>query len=169
MLSGRARFVVRPSNRHLTAQVIEARPEGDRVLASAHSSELKEFGWKGPCGNLPAAYLTGLLAGTRAKARGIEQAILDIGLSAKVPGTRTFAAAKGAADAGLDIPHEKAAFPSEDRTRGEHIAEYSRKLSADLELYKRAFSTYAKQKIKPETLPEHFVEVQAKIGAGSKP
>jgi len=109
------------------------------------------------------------LAGTRAKAIGIGQAILDIGLSANVPGTRTFAAAKGATDAGLDIPHEKTALPSENRIRGEHIAEYSKKLSADLESYKRAFSAYLRQKIKPETLPEHFIEVEAKISAGTKP
>jgi len=79
--------------------VIEAKPDGDRVLASAHSSELKEFGWKGSCGNIPAAYLTGLLAGRRAKAGGISEAILDIGLYARGPGSRIFAAAKGALNA----------------------------------------------------------------------
>jgi large subunit ribosomal protein L18 len=108
-----SRFVVRPSNKHLTAQLVEARPSGDRVLASAHSSELKEYGWKGSCGNLPAAYLTGLLAGSRAKAKGLTEAVLDIGLHARGPGSRIFAATKGALDAGLTIPHDKKVMPDQ--------------------------------------------------------
>lgn len=163
--SGIPRLVVRPSNKHLTAQVVEARPEGDRVLASAHSSELKELGWKGSCGNLPAAYLTGLLAGRRAKAGGISEAILDIGVHARGPGSRIFAAAKGALKAGLTIPHDEKALPKQGRVRGEHVVEYSKYLSSEPENYKRIFSRYLKHKLKPEELPGHFDEIEAKIMA----
>ena len=85
------------------------------MLASAHSSELKEFGWKAACGNMPAAYLTGLLIGKRAKEKGVGNAILDIGLSTRGSGSRIFAAAKGALDAGLAIPIDKKALPSDDQ------------------------------------------------------
>ena len=154
---------MRPSNKHLTAQVIEAKPDGDRVLASAHSSELGEFGWKGPCGNLPAAYLTGLLAGRRAKAGGITEAVLDIGLHASGSGSRIFAAAKGAFDAGLKIPHDESALPAKERLRGEHLASYSKHLSSEPETYKRVFSAYLKQKLRPEDTPQQFAAVEARI------
>jgi large subunit ribosomal protein L18 len=164
--SGIPRLVVRPSNKHLMAQIIEAKPDGDHVLASAHSSELKEFGWRAPCGNLPAAYLTGLLVARRAKKGGVSEAILDIGLHARGPGTRIFAAAKGAVDAGLAIPHDKDVLPPADRVQGKHVMSYSSKLSSNVESYKRNFSAYLKHKIKPEELATHVSEVQAKINAG---
>lgn len=156
---------MRPSNKHLTAQVIEAKPDGDRVLASAHSSELKEFGWKGSCGNIPAAYLTGLLVGRRAKSEGISKAVLDIGLHAMSPSSRIFAATKGALDGGLSIPHDKAALPSLERAQGKHVVSYSQLLSSEAEAYKKAFSGYLKHKLKPEDLQDHFTDVQAKINA----
>jgi len=165
--SGIARFVVRPSNKHLMAQIIEAKPYGDHVLASAHSSELKEFGWKAPCGNLPAAYLTGLLAARRAKESGVSEAILDIGLHARGPGSRIFAAAKGAVDAGLTIPHDKDVLPPLDRVQGKHVMTYSSKLSSNAESYKKNFSIYLKNKLKPEELSTHVSEVQAKINAST--
>lgn len=163
--SGIHRFVVRPSNKHISAQVIAAKPEGDIVLASAHSSELKQFGWKGSCGNIPAAYLTGLLAGRRAKAGGVSEAVLDIGVHAKNAGSRIFAAAKGALTAGLTIPHGESAMPSPDRVKGRHIVEYSKHLSSDPEAYKKFFSRYLKQKLKPEELEGHLNEIEAKIMA----
>ena len=165
VISGIPRLVIRPTNKHLTAQLIEATPEGDRVLISAHSSELKKFGWLAPCGSLPAAYLTGLLMGRRAKAKGIESGILDIGLHFRGAGTRIFAAAKGAADGGLTVPHEEKTWPSPERLHGEHIAKYSKTLLTDQEKYKRTFSGYLTSKINPEDLPDHFNEVESKINA----
>jgi large subunit ribosomal protein L18 len=163
--SGIARFVVRPTNKHLGAQIIQAKPEGDFVLASAHSSELKEFGWKAPCGNMPAAYLTGLLAGRRAKANGVSRAILDIGLYARGPGSRIFAAAKGALNAGLTIPHEETALPKAERIKGQHVGNYSKELSSEAGIHRMRFSSYLKHKLKPEDLPDHVAEVEAKINA----
>jgi len=159
--SGSLRLVVRPSNKHIAAQIVRAQPAGDLVLASAHSSELKEFGWKGPCGNLPAAYLTGLLAGRRAKANGVTNAILDIGLHA--PGPRIFAAAKGAIDGGLNLPHEDSALPTKERIQGEHVQSYAKKLAADAERYKKMFSGYLNRKLKPEDLGDQFKQVEEKL------
>jgi len=166
--SGIARFVIRPTNKHLGAQVIQAKPEGDFVLASAHSSELKEFGWKAPCGNMPAAYLTGLLAGRRAKANGVSKAILDIGLHTRGPGSRMFAAAKGALDAGLDIPHEEKVLPKAERIKGQHVGNYSKELASEAEVHKKRFSSYLKNKLKPEDLPDHVAQVEAKINASQE-
>ena len=163
--SGIPRFVIRPSNKHLSAQIIEAKVDGDLVVASAHSSELKDFGWKGSCGNIPAAYLTGLLAGRRARAGGISKAILDIGPYARGPGSRIFAAAKGALTAGLTIPHADSVMPSEERLKGQHVVEYSKRLSSEPETYKKFFSRYLKQKLKPEDLSGHLSEVESKIMA----
>ena len=165
MVSEITRFVVRPSNKHLAAQLVEAKPDGDRVLASAHSSELKDYGWKGSCGNLPAAYLTGLLVGHRARTSGIANAILDMGLHARGPGSRIFAAAKGAIDAGLTIPHDDKALPPKDRVQGTHLISYSKQIASNQEAYKRMFSAYLKNKLKPEELGGHITEVEAKIKA----
>jgi large subunit ribosomal protein L18 len=123
--SGKPRLVVRKSNRHITAQLVVPGSDGDETLASAHSSELAEFGWEAPTGNLPAAYLTGLLAGTRAVENEVAEAVLDIGLNSPTPGSKVFAAQEGAIDAGLDIPHNEDVFAEWERTRGEHIAEYA--------------------------------------------
>ena len=163
--SGSARLVVRPSNKHIAAQIVRAEPLGDHVLASAHSSELKEFGWNAPCGNLPAAYLTGFLAGRRAKAEGVTEAVLDIGLHARGPGSRIFALAKGAIDGGLNLPHDDSALPTTERIHGQHVENYSKKLAAEPERYKKAFSAYLHQKIKPEELGGQFKEVEQKLRA----
>ena len=163
--SGIPRFVIRPSNKHISAQIIEAKVDGDLVMASAHSSELKDFGWKGSCGNIPAAYLTGLLAGRRAKAGGVSKAILDIGLCARGPGSRIFAAAKGALTAGLTIPHDDSIMPPQERLKGQHVVEYSKRLAAEPETYRKFFSRYLKQKLKPEDLSSHLSEVESKIMA----
>jgi large subunit ribosomal protein L18 len=71
ILSRKPRLVVRGTLKNIIVQVVVAKPHGDEVLVSAHSRELlKNYGWKAPRGNLPAAYLTGLLCGLKAKARG---------------------------------------------------------------------------------------------------
>ena len=65
--SGVPRLVIRKSLENMRVQIVSFNPSGDKTVASAFSAELGEFGWKGGNGNLPAAYLTGLLAGLRAK------------------------------------------------------------------------------------------------------
>jgi large subunit ribosomal protein L18 len=165
VISGIPRLVIRPTNKHVTAQLIRAESSGDIVLASAHSSELIELGWKAACGNIPAAYLTGLLIGKKAKVKGVGNAILDIGLNTRGSGSRIFAAAKGALDAGLVIPIGENALPSKDRIRGSHIVNYSKLISSQPEVYKKMFAVYLKNNLKPEELGTNFSTVETKIKA----
>ncbi|MCS7386274.1 MAG: 50S ribosomal protein L18 [archaeon GB-1867-005] len=164
ILSGKPRLVARKTNNYIIAQVIEARVEGDAVLAAAHSKELRNFGWLAACDNTPAAYLTGLLAGYKALKAGVEEAVLDIGLHRPIKGARIFAVLKGAVDAGLQVPHTEEILPSEDRIRGEHIAEYANRLKEeDPMLYEKIFSQYLRRGLPPEDLPSHFDEIKEKI------
>ncbi|MGC8998081.1 MAG: 50S ribosomal protein L18 [Candidatus Bathyarchaeia archaeon] len=169
ILSRKPRLVVRGSLKNIIVQIIAAKPHGDEVLVSAHSRELlKNYGWKAPRGNLPAAYLTGLLCGLKAKAKGIKEAVLDIGLHSPTKGARVFAALKGVLDAGLNVPHGEEKLPDEKRIQGVHIAQCAKMLSASTERYMAAFSKYLENKIPPESLPEHFAEVKKAIIAAFK-
>jgi large subunit ribosomal protein L18 len=169
LLSGKPRFVTRSSINNVIAQIVVAKPNGDQVLVSAHSRELtKKYGWKAPRGNLPAAYLTGFLCGLKAKARGIEGAILDIGLNPPSKGARIFAVLKGILDAKVDLPHSEEKLPDEKRIKGEHIARYAESLASDPEQYRSKFSRYLQQKIPPETLPKHVEQVKKEIAAAFK-
>lgn len=165
VISGKPRFVVRRTNKYIIVQVTEARIEGDRVIAAAHSRELvKKYGWLGGTKNTSAAYLTGLLAGLRALKAGVTEAVLDIGLASPTPGSRVFAALKGGLDAGIRIPHSAEILPPMERVRGEHIASWAEKLkSEDPDFYKRQFSDYLKRGLAPEELPGHFDEVLSRI------
>ncbi len=164
LLSGLPRLVVRGSLKHMIAQIIRSREDGEEVLVSAHSRELvKKYGWKGYCGNVPAAYLTGLLCGFKALAKGIKKAVLDIGLKRPTKGSRVFAALKGALDAGIEVPHDESILPEESRIRGEHIASYAKILLKNPEKYEKQFSQYIARGLQPENLPEHFSEVYEKI------
>lgn len=162
--SGKPRLVVRKSVRGMTCQVVAFAQEGDKCMASANSAELAKFGWKVAAGNIPAAYLTGLLCGIRAKGKGISEAVLDVGLYRSTKGGRLYAAVRGAVDAGLDVPHSKDILPPEDRTKGAHIAAYAdwmkRESASD---YKKRFSSFLKESVVPEELPQHFEQVKAKI------
>jgi large subunit ribosomal protein L18 len=115
------RAVVRKSNRNITVQLVTYDDKGDKVLASAVSTELADMGWSKSGKSTPGAYLTGLLAGKRAAEKGLESAVLDIGLREPVKGALIFAALKGLVDAGLDIPHSDKMFPSDDRVSGKHM------------------------------------------------
>jgi large subunit ribosomal protein L18 len=124
LLRGRtARLVVRKSNKHIRVQFIDYVEKGDRVIVSAVSKELEELGWTGSGKSTPGAYLTGMLAGKRAKEKGIEDAVLDIGLREPTKGAVIFAALKGAVDAGIEVPHSEEMIPSEDRLSGKHMKE----------------------------------------------
>ncbi|MFW9793158.1 MAG: 50S ribosomal protein L18 [Candidatus Thorarchaeota archaeon] len=119
--SRRPRLVVRKTNTTTIVQIVNASVVGDSTVASAISTELKNHGWLAGTGNVPSAYLTGLLAGLRAKSRGVKNAVLDLGLNPPVKGSRVYAALKGAVDAGLEIPHDPEVLPDESRLSGEHI------------------------------------------------
>ncbi|HIE33639.1 MAG TPA: 50S ribosomal protein L18 [Candidatus Altiarchaeales archaeon] len=133
--SEKTRLVVRRSNRYINVQLVEYNEDGDLVIASANSRDLKKFGWKFHTRNTPAAYLTGLICGHRGISKGIRGAILDIGLNPSVKSSRIYAALKGAIDSGLKIPHNEEMLPSDDRISGIHISEY-RNIEIDKEFKK---------------------------------
>jgi large subunit ribosomal protein L18 len=160
----KSRLVVRITNQHTIAQIINVKVDGDETIVSAHSNELKKMGWLGNGKNTSAAYLTGYLLGKKALKAGITAAVLDIGLKSSIKGARIFAALKGAVDAGLKVPHGNAILPQEDRIRGEHVAAYAESLS-DEEVEKR-FSQYIKNGLSPKDLPDHFDSIKQKIEEG---
>lgn len=141
LLSEEKRVVVRKSARHMQVQLVAPKPEGDITLSSAISTELKKYGYEGATGNTTAAYLTGLLFGLRALDEEYESGVLDIGLAASSVGSRVYAVLKGIIDAGMDVPHNPSVFPSDERIRGEHVAEY----------------------VEGSNLPEQFEAVKEKI------
>jgi len=162
--SGRIRFVTRPSNKHVLVQFVQSKVGGDRTLIETRSSELKKYGWDIATSNLPAAYLTGYLAGKKALKANIDDAILDIGLHTPRPGTRIFATLKGALDAGVNIPCREKMIPAKERIRGEHIQAYAKLLSeTDKEKYKRYFGKYLEVNKQPEKVTEYFEQTKAKI------
>ena len=168
IVSGRPRLVTRTSINNIIAQVIAAKPKGDQVLVSAHSRELAKYGWKAPRGNVPTAYLTGYLCGLKAKAKGVEEAIFDIGLYPPTKGAKLFAVLKGVLDANVNVPHSPEKLPDEKRLKGEHIAAYAQSLASEPEKYQSKFSKYLRQDIKPETLPKHFAQVKNDMLAAFK-
>jgi len=59
------RLVVRFSNKYVLCQIVYAEIDGDKVLCSAHSSELGKYGLKCGLKNYAASYATGLLLARR--------------------------------------------------------------------------------------------------------
>ncbi len=139
LLSSKPRLVIRKSTRQIRAQLVLPGEKGDTTLASAVSGELVKYGYKGPASNTPAAYLTGLLLGFRAKKAGFSNAVFDIGLHTASQGSRVFAAVKGAIDAGLEVPHDEEVLPGDERIRGEHIVSYSKTRGKNAENLPREF------------------------------
>lgn len=159
--SGQARLVVRRSINNIIAQFVIAGEKGDNVVASAHSKELEKFGWKAHAGNLPSAYLTGLLAGLRAKDKKVAKAVLDIGIASSKHGTGIFAALKGAVDAGIQIPHDETALPKKDRIEGKHIEEFAKKL--DGEALQKQFGACIKAGFDPKKAVLLFEKAKAEL------
>jgi large subunit ribosomal protein L18 len=158
IVSGKPRLVARSSLKNTIAQIVVAKPHGDEVLASAHSRELvKTYGWKAATGNVPAAYLTGLLAGLKAKKAGVTEAILDLGLVSPTKGSKTFATLNGVLDAGVVVPHDEKKL-AKDRVKAQHIAKYAESLG-EPEEYAPKFS----KSIAPDKYPEHVAKVKADI------
>ena len=166
--SRKPRLVTRASNKNAEVQIIIAKPHGDEVLVSANSRELiKSYGWRAPTGNIPPAYLTGFLCGVKAKAAGIKEAILDIGLVSPTKGSKIFAVLSGVVDAGVEVPHSEDKIVKE-RMKGEHIAKYAKTLGAGSEEYNAKFTQYTAKGVAPEKIPEHFAKVKADIVTVSK-
>ena len=110
----KSRLVVRISNANCIVQVVNVGKDGDETVVSAHSKELNKLGWLAGNKNTSAVYLTAYLCGKKAVAAGIDYAVADIGLKSPIRGSKVFAAVKGAADAGLNVPYGESIIPSED-------------------------------------------------------
>jgi len=169
VVSGKPRLVARSTVNNVSVQIVVAKPKGDEVLVSANSRELtRKYGWKAPRGNLPAAYLTGFLCGLKAKSKGVEEAILDIGFHSPTKGAKVFAVLKGALDAEVEIPHSEEKLPDEKRMMGENIADYAKSLASNPEEYQARFSRYLEQKLQPEDIQKHVAKVKAAMSAAFK-
>ncbi|TXT67274.1 MAG: 50S ribosomal protein L18 [Promethearchaeota archaeon] len=157
--SKKIRAVIRASVNHIHVQIVKSKFGGDEIITSANSKELSnKFDWKANTGNIPSSYLTGYLAGLRAKKAGINDAILDLGIF--YHRNRVLAAFKGLLDAEIEIPYREKFFPEslEHRYDGSHIEEYAKFLKKEQpEKYQEFFSGYLKkQKINPENFKKLF-------------
>jgi len=117
----KSRVVVRKSLKYIYVSIVQFDMKGDKTIATASSRELKKHGWTAATDNLPAAYLTGMIAAKKALKAGVKEAILDSGLYQTTKGSRVFAAVKGVIDAKLNVPVSEEVLPSEERIRGAHI------------------------------------------------
>jgi large subunit ribosomal protein L18 len=130
--SGKVRFVVRPSNKNIITQLIEYSEDGDKIISHANSQALKKMGWTHSTSNTPAAYLTGLLCGIKGKTKGVQEAILDIGLYPHIKGTKIYGCLKGLKDSGIDSACDESILPADERISGKTIASHVKK-SANIE------------------------------------
>lgn len=120
--SRKVRVVVRKSIKNTQVQFVKYKEDGDNIIASANSKELSnKYNWKFSTSTTPAAYLTGILAGKRAKDKGVDECILDIGRHPPITGSKIFATIKGVIDAGIECPHDEEKIPKEDRITGKHL------------------------------------------------
>jgi len=123
ILSGKERVVIRKTSGSIIVQLTKFDEKGDNVLVSASSNQLKKHGWQLGPKNIPAAYLTGLLAGKLASAKDVKEAVLDVGMRKPSGKGRIYAALKGVVDAGIKVPASADIFPSEERLTGNHISD----------------------------------------------
>lgn len=195
--SPKYRFVVRRTNQRIICQVVYSTIQGDRVLCSADSCELKNYGITVGLTNYAAAYCTGLLAarrllkslGLEGKYEGVQEvtgeeyhveeemrddcrpfkALLDVGLVRTTTGNRVFGAMKGACDGGLHIPHSTRRFP------GSSAAEKGQKSQYDPEVHRaRIFGVHVAEYMRvlqeesPDKYKAHFSKfIQAGVTADS--
>jgi large subunit ribosomal protein L18 len=164
--SRKLRVVIRASNDHMRVQIVQSKLGGDKILISAFSKELtSKYGWNANTGNIPAAYLTGYLAGLRAKAQNINEGIFDLGVF--YHRNRVLAACKGLIDTGINIPYREEFFPEnlETRIKGIHIEDYAKTLkSNEPEIYEQLFSGYIKKnKINPVKMSQLISDSLKKI------
>jgi len=206
--SPKYRLVVRKTNTDIICQIAYATIQHDKILSAAYSHELKRYGVKVGLTNYAAAYATGLLIARRVltklghhmaenyvgqlKPEGkhfiVEEVegerrpfyvLLDVGLARTTTGSKVFAAMKGAADGGLEIPHNKGMkqFPGFNAASkkfdsrvlrkyifGGHVADYMKKLrEEDPDAYKRQFGDYIKAGVAPEKLEAIWANAHAEI------
>lgn len=147
---GMPRLVIRKSNRGIIAQIIDYTEDGDKVIASANSNELRKMKWEPRC-NIPTAYLTGLLL-SKKWSKG--NAVLDLGLYKPMKGSVIFAAAKGAQDGGLKVLGNIEMDAA--RISGAHIESYAKEK-------KERFTGYTKAGFDVSSMKAKFEEAKKGI------
>lgn len=150
--SGIPRLVVRKTNKRILVQLIQYDEIGDRTLVSADSNELMKMEWPSST-NVPSAYLTGLLAGKKALAKQVKEAVADIGLKIPTKSSAVFAAIKGAKDAGLNLNFDDS-LVDEKRIAGEHIKNY------------KPEAKYSNSTVSRSAIPQLFEKVKKVIMNG---
>jgi len=118
--SNKPRLVVRKTNRYIIAQLVKTEIAQDSILAGFSSKDLLTKGWpkelSGSLKSRAAAYLTGFALANKIKGK-IKEAILDIGMNRNIQKSRIYAVLKGALDAGINIPHNPEALPSDEELK----------------------------------------------------
>ena len=161
--SGKPQFIVRRSLRYVYVSIAKPHIGGDETILTVSSKKLAKYGFYG-LKNLPAAYLTGYLAGKLALKNGIKEAVINLGYAWTKKASIPFAAAMGARDAGLNVPLGEEKEIDMSRIKGEHIANYAKLLKENNpDLYKIRFSKYLEKGLKPEDIPKYFEEVLDKL------
>jgi len=112
------RLVVRKSNKYVLLQVVESKHAQDKVICEVSTKELLRYGWpkdkSGSLKSIAASYLGGLLLANKAKAKKVENVILDSGLIPSTKGSRVYAAVKGVSEGGLKISHDEEILPTDE-------------------------------------------------------
>lgn len=162
-------LVVRITSKNVSSQFVVPRVKGDQVLSSSHSRQLRKLGWLGSSKSTPACYLLGLLAGKKAQAAGVKEAVIYNGLEPFIKGSRIAALVKGVVDSGVSVSIDKEALPSEDRLTGKTIADYAAGLaSEDKAAYNARFGGLVRAGFRPEDYPAQFEKTKAAITGGTK-
>lgn len=164
LLSKKPRIIIRRNHGSIVAQVATFEPQGDKVAVNVSSKNLETFGWKHHAGNLPSAYLTGLLLGKKAQAAGIKEGIVDSGLINSIKGNSFYATLKGIIDSGLKVPADQSIFPNDERISGKHIEDYAKKLKENEEAFKKQYSG----KTNPEQITQDFEKTKNAIMGDKK-
>lgn len=158
--SGLARAVVRKSTNNLSVQFVQTENGKDAIVVAAHTKELHEYTYKGHGGNIPAAYLTGYLAGKRMIGKQKDaETIVDLGIQPAIHGTRLFAAIKGMIDAGVKVKADPVSFPKTERLVGKHVDAYATKEPSKMN--RTQFGAYLKDHVDVNKF-SHMVETAKK-------
>ncbi|MCP3681153.1 MAG: 50S ribosomal protein L18 [bacterium] len=164
LLSNKPRIVIRKSLKNMNAQIAIYEPNGDKIVASANSAELKKYGWNFSGGNIAAAYLTGILLAVKAKKTNVKDGVVDIGFTPSVMGSRTYATLKGIIDAGnIQVACSEKVFPKDERIKGAHISTYAKALEGQKERFEKQFSKYIKAGANPKALDADFEKTKNSI------
>lgn len=157
--SYKTRLVIRVTSNLATVQLVDYDDDGDKVLMTIKSSELKNHGWTHNPASLPGLYLTGMLVAKKVKDKGLsfEDVIADFGVKKFSAKTKPYALLKGAIDNGLNVLADAKMFPSDDRISGQHIQDFAAKSN---EVNKFQFT-----KRKANTIVNDFNTLKSKLTA----